>query len=332
MKVMAQIAMVMNLDKCIGCHTCSVTCKQAWTNRDGTEYIWFNNVETKPGIGYSKRWEDQEKYRGRWKLKHGKLTPSLGGRAHLLSTIFANPRMPGLQDHYEPWTYEYEKLTTYHSQPSRRLSDERTRDFLLGNLPLYLHEPVHRRIGVAVVSRPVRMDFTLLPAVRIYPAATRIAAVMTVAGLFILLYRRFRVRGVREATTRADKIMYVFLTIPILLGAWATLYNQVFGQSPAGAAGYDYRETISPWLRSLFYFHPKVSLMADVPVSFKMHIVAGFLLFALLPLTRLVHIFSAPMGYTTRPYVVYRSREPHISAAKPARGWDKPRTAQRFEE
>ena len=43
--------MVMNLDKCIGCHTCSVTCKQAWTNRAGTEYVWFNNVETRPGPG-----------------------------------------------------------------------------------------------------------------------------------------------------------------------------------------------------------------------------------------------------------------------------------------
>lgn len=52
MKVMAQISMIMNLDKCIGCHTCSVTCKQAWTNREGTEYIWFNNVETRPGVGY----------------------------------------------------------------------------------------------------------------------------------------------------------------------------------------------------------------------------------------------------------------------------------------
>ena len=48
----AQVAMVMNLDKCIGCHTCSVTCKQVWTNRPGTEYVWFNNVETKPGLGY----------------------------------------------------------------------------------------------------------------------------------------------------------------------------------------------------------------------------------------------------------------------------------------
>ena len=49
MRVMAQVAMVMALDKCIGCHTCSVTCKQAWTNRAGTEYVWFNNVETRPG-------------------------------------------------------------------------------------------------------------------------------------------------------------------------------------------------------------------------------------------------------------------------------------------
>src|SRR6185437_14428324 len=52
MRVMAQMSMVMNLDKCIGCHTCSVTCKQAWTNRTGVEYVWFNNVETRPGQGY----------------------------------------------------------------------------------------------------------------------------------------------------------------------------------------------------------------------------------------------------------------------------------------
>ncbi len=37
-----------NLDKCIGCHTCSVTCKNVWNNREGMEYAWFNNVETKP--------------------------------------------------------------------------------------------------------------------------------------------------------------------------------------------------------------------------------------------------------------------------------------------
>ena len=74
MRVMAQMAMVMNLDKCIGCHTCSVTCKQAWTNRTGTEYVWFNNVETRPGQGYPRRYEDQEKWQGGWTLnKRGRL-------------------------------------------------------------------------------------------------------------------------------------------------------------------------------------------------------------------------------------------------------------------
>ena len=82
MRVMAQLAMVMNLDKCIGCHTCSVTCKQAWTNRTGTEYVWFNNVETRPGQGYPRRYEDQEEWKGGWTLnKRGRLALRAGGAA-----------------------------------------------------------------------------------------------------------------------------------------------------------------------------------------------------------------------------------------------------------
>ncbi|HOA89972.1 nitrate reductase subunit beta [Propioniciclava tarda] len=111
MRIMAQMSMVMNLDKCIGCHTCSVTCKQAWTNRTGTEYVWFNNVETRPGLGYPRRYEDQEKWKGGWTLKrNGRLALKGGGRLHRLSMIFANPKMPGVDDYYEPWTYDYETL------------------------------------------------------------------------------------------------------------------------------------------------------------------------------------------------------------------------------
>ena len=43
--------------------------QNTWTNRPGAEYMYFNNVETKPGIGYPKQWEDQEKYKGGWELK-----------------------------------------------------------------------------------------------------------------------------------------------------------------------------------------------------------------------------------------------------------------------
>ncbi|MET8944033.1 nitrate reductase subunit beta [Streptomyces sp. NPDC004542] len=111
MRCMAQIAMVMNLDKCIGCHTCSVTCEQTWTNRTGTEYAWFNNVETRPGQGYPKGHEDQERWKGGWRLDaRGRLVPRTGGRARRLARLFANPELPTLQDYYEPWTYDYDTL------------------------------------------------------------------------------------------------------------------------------------------------------------------------------------------------------------------------------
>ncbi|MEM3637311.1 MAG: nitrate reductase subunit beta [Conexivisphaerales archaeon] len=112
MNVKAQICMVMNLDKCIGCHTCSVTCKNTWTNRPGAEYIWFNDVETKPGLGYPRSWENQSKNRGGWELRNGKLRLKQGGKLSRLLKIFFNPVLPILDDYYDPWTYSYEQLTS----------------------------------------------------------------------------------------------------------------------------------------------------------------------------------------------------------------------------
>jgi nitrate reductase beta subunit len=111
MKVRAQIGMVLNLDKCIGCHTCSVTCKNVWTSREGVEYAWFNNVETKPGIGYPKEWENQKKWNGGWQRNsNGKIHPKQGGRWRILANIFGNPNLPEIDDYYEPFTFDYDHL------------------------------------------------------------------------------------------------------------------------------------------------------------------------------------------------------------------------------
>ena len=75
--------------------------------------------------------------------------------------------------------------------------------------------------------------------------------------------------------------------------------------------GFDYRTTIGPWFRSLFIFQPKVEYMMEVPVWFKIHILAGMGLFAVWPFTRLVHVFSAPIKYISRSYVIYRRRIPN---------------------
>ncbi|MCV2893669.1 nitrate reductase subunit beta [Lentibacter sp. XHP0401] len=111
MKVRAQIGMVLNLDKCIGCHTCSVTCKNVWTSRDGVEYAWFNNVETKPGTGYPTDWENQARWNGGWeRTKAGKLQPKQGSKWRILANMFANPSMPEIDDYYEPFDFDYDHL------------------------------------------------------------------------------------------------------------------------------------------------------------------------------------------------------------------------------
>ena len=111
MKIRAQIGKVLNLDKCIGCHTCSVTCKNVWTSRQGVEYAWFNNVESKPGVGYPRKWEDQKVWNGGWKRKsNGKIVPKMGGKFRVLAKLFANPDLPEIDDYYEPFTFEYDRL------------------------------------------------------------------------------------------------------------------------------------------------------------------------------------------------------------------------------
>ncbi len=112
MNVRSQVSMVFHLDKCIGCHTCSIACKNIWTDRRGTEYMWWNNVETKPGTGFPTCWEDQEKYKGGWEKKNGsgKLQLKSQTKADSLFKIFHNPAQPTLDDYYEPWTYDYQNL------------------------------------------------------------------------------------------------------------------------------------------------------------------------------------------------------------------------------
>ena len=145
------------------------------------------------------------------------------------------------------------------------------------------------------------------------------AGILAVLGILLLIYRRRTNAAVFRATTRNDKLMYVVLLGALALGLIAKLTH-------AGLhAGYDYRATIAPWARSLFYLQPKTSLMAHAPVAFQIHAIVGLLLFALLPFTRLVHMFSAPVQYLFRPYIVYRSRDPHGSGPSEAptrRGWE----------
>lgn len=129
-----------------------------------------------------------------------------------------------------------------------------------------------------------------------------LAGLMVVFGLVILLIRKITIDPVRIKATFADFFTVLALLFVAGTGTYMTIiYNTT-------VVAYEYRETIGPWFRSLFIFQPKYELMGGVPFIFKLHVVSAFALFASIPFTRLVHIFSFPIRYPARPPQQYRSR------------------------
>ncbi|MFZ2529591.1 MAG: respiratory nitrate reductase subunit gamma [Rhodococcus sp. (in: high G+C Gram-positive bacteria)] len=148
-----------------------------------------------------------------------------------------------------------------------------------------------------------------------------IAGIATLIGIGLLIYRRRATGPVFSATTINDKIMYVVLVAAIVAGLATTMIGAFEGNE-----AHNYRETVSPWFRSIWILQPDGAAMAEAPLSFHIHVTIALILFALWPFTRLVHAFSAPFGYLFRPYVVYRSRDKAASGeligSQPRRrGW-----------
>lgn len=139
------------------------------------------------------------------------------------------------------------------------------------------------------------------------------AGAATIGGLAILIYRRRTNTRVFGETTKLDKLMYLMLGITILAGVYATVFESGFGH-------FDYRGSISVWFRQFWTLQPDAGLMAAATTGFQIHVISAILLFALWPFTRLVHVFTVPLGYLTRPYIVYRSKDQLRQPQR--RGWE----------
>jgi len=109
-----------------------------------------------------------------------------------------------------------------------------------------------------------------------------VAGVLTVVGLAALVVRRLA-RPALVAPSGNDRAMYVVLAAAVVLGLLATVRANLLG------GGYDYRETVSPWFRSILLLRPRADLMTAVPVDIQLHVLAAFALLAFWPFTRLVH-------------------------------------------
>lgn len=129
-----------------------------------------------------------------------------------------------------------------------------------------------------------------------------VAGLMVVVGLVVMIIRKFSLPRVRSHTTVGGYFTIIWLILIAGLGAYMTIiFNTTVG-------AYEYRLSIGPWFRSLFTFHPQSRLMLQVPTLFKVHVIVAFVLFAAIPFTKLVHMFSFPLRYPARAPQQYRSR------------------------
>lgn len=148
-----------------------------------------------------------------------------------------------------------------------------------------------------------------------------VAGVFTIVGFIGLVYRRRFTKLVLGVTTKSDKLMYLMLGVVIFSG---------FANTISGVAGdYNYREGVAIWFRHIFYFTPQPELMVVAPLTFQVHGFLAIALFAIWPFTRLVHVFTVPLNYAFRPFIVYRSRDAHEGSRARRRGWDKVDTIPR---
>ena len=133
------------------------------------------------------------------------------------------------------------------------------------------------------------------------------AALMALAGIILVIVRRIRVPLVRATTTRSDVLVLALLAFQLCTGI------QVAVSRPWAAAWFEM--LLGPYVRSLAAFSPDTSYVAAVPLAIKIHIVCAWVIIAVFPFTRLVHMLVVPVAYLWRKFELVRWSGPRASVS-----------------
>ncbi len=119
-------------------------------------------------------------------------------------------------------------------------------------------------------------------------------------GLIGLFLRRTTNPRVKVVTSGMDLVIEILLIIQIFLGLWVAISYR-WGSSW-------FASVMAPYLKSIFYLNPDITLVTSMPVVIKLHIALAFVIILLVPFTRLVHFLVPPVSYLWRPFqkVIWR--------------------------
>jgi nitrate reductase gamma subunit len=133
---------------------------------------------------------------------------------------------------------------------------------------------------------------------------------LSVFGISILIARRFLNRKVKAVSSKMDWVLLLLLLTQVTSGVIiAVVYR--WGSSW-------YLHTVVPWLWSLLYLDPQLQFIQTLPNIAKAHMFNALILIALIPFTRLVHLFTIPVTYLWRPYqvVIWNRRSRKLDGGK----------------
>lgn len=149
-------------------------------------------------------------------------------------------------------------------------------------------------------------SFLFLWAVEALGVAAALSALM---GATVLLVRRVTKEKLQAVSGVMELLVLVLLWLQVLLGL-ATAVHYRFGA--AWAPG-----VLSPYLFSLFSFSPKPEYVQDLPPIIRLHLTLAWVIFALVPFSRLIHLFTVPVSFLWRaPQKVVWSTLPTTSAGR----------------
>lgn len=115
-------------------------------------------------------------------------------------------------------------------------------------------------------------------------------------GLLILIYRRITDRKIMVITTWMDWVVLITVLVSVTTGVLTALLYR-FGS-------FWFTGVFTPYLRSLVFLQPRLDLLSPLPWLIKLHVINNFLLAAIFPFSRLVHIFTYPISYLIRPWQI----------------------------
>jgi nitrate reductase gamma subunit len=126
---------------------------------------------------------------------------------------------------------------------------------------------------------------------------------MCLIGLLLLVHRRLSDDRVKATSTRMDILVLSLLLTQLSLGL-ITLPVSLHHLDGANML------QLMSWARNVVTFDPAVAVasLEGIGWLFKTHLLLGMTVFMVFPFSRLVHIWSAPLGYLGRPYQVVRQR------------------------